>query len=158
MNPLPLTSAQQTTIENLERRGQLRTMQSPNRAVPDLVKAENFVDQAIEALADVSKVTSSKVVFDMTYNIAHDVGEAALAAYGYRTGSGTGQHQAVGEARAAIFDTPPDSAASQRYDNFGLTRNGICYRASPVSPRDTREGVQTATDLLDGDEARLGYP
>lgn len=152
MNPEPLTSAQQAAITRLVGEGRLRTSQ-PTRATPDLSK---FIDQATDSLIEIGKLDNTKVIYDVAYNIAHDVGEAVLAAYGYRTTSGSGQHQAVGEALAAIFDTPPGSLAVQGYDNFRLTRNAIRYRASVVSPRDSRDGVSTATALLEAAKERLG--
>lgn len=157
MNPLPLNARQQTQLGQLVQTGTLRhaTTSGPT---PDLHRASAFIDQALEALSKTANVTRPKVIYDMAYNVAHDVGEAVLAAYGYRTGTGQGQHAAVGKALGVVFDTPPGSAAATRFDNFRLTRNGIRYRAAPVSPADAREGLATATDLLAAAKAQLRHP
>ena len=74
-------------------------------AVPvDLARAEGFLTQAEDALADVPNLTRPQNAYNLAYDAAHDVGEAMLAAFGYRTASGRGQHEALGRFLVAIFD------------------------------------------------------
>jgi hypothetical protein len=149
MNPQPLTAAQTRVLSSLVAAGRLRSVP------PDLVRAKNFLDQAAEALAELTNVTSPKVRYDIAYNAAHDVGEAVLAAYGYRTGSGEGQHAAVGEALRIILDVEPGATAARNYDRLRMSRNGIRYRAATVSPQDAAHCERTATDLYAAAKKRL---
>jgi hypothetical protein len=79
---------------------------------------------------------------------AHDVGEAMLAAYGYRTKHGPGQHDALGRFLAAIFDTPPENAASQHYDRMRRDRNRQRYSATPIATAAATAAADAATTLF----------
>lgn len=94
--------------------------------------------------ADVGNVTRTQNRYNLAYDAAHDVGEAVLAAYGYRTRHGPGQHDALGRFLAAVFDTPPEDAAARHFDRMRQERNQQRYAA-----RSATEGaaVQSATSL-----------
>ena len=98
---LPLTPAQQKAVDALVRSGALRAVR------PDEKKARAFLAGAESALADVPNVTRTENRYNLAYKAAHDVGEAVLAGYGYKTTYGAGGHVKVGRFLAAIFDTPP---------------------------------------------------
>jgi len=74
-------------------------------------------------LADLPHVRHAQNSYNLAYDAAHDVGEAMLAAYGCRTAHGPGQHDALGRFLAAVFDTPPENAASRHYDRMRRDRN-----------------------------------
>lgn len=123
----PLSTAQRAAADALVVGGQLRT------APVDEAKAQSFLMQAAEELAAVPAITSLAVKFDVAYNASHDIGEAMLAAYGYRTANGPGAHVAVGAFLRAIFDTPPGSTAAANYDSTRAARNGLRYQARSPS-------------------------
>ncbi|MDQ2958501.1 MAG: hypothetical protein M3Y42_16260 [Actinomycetota bacterium] len=116
---------------------------------PDSAKARNFLAQAADALAQIPRLTSSTVQFNIAYDSAHDVGEAVLAAYGYRTGGGVGAHVAVGSFLAIVFDQPPSSEAAAGYDALRQVRHGLRYRPSTAGASQAAAATQTAATLLD---------
>ncbi len=66
-------------------------------AVPaDGARASSFMHQAAERLGQLPLLTSPAVRYGIAYDAAHDIGEALLAAYGYHTANGPGQHEALG--------------------------------------------------------------
>lgn len=148
MNVRSLTKEQQGSIAALVTQGSLQTVP------PDLAKAERFLEQAAEALGEIVGLKVSSVIYDVAYNAAHDVGEAMLAAYGYRTASGTGQHVAVGQFLEAVFDGPPGQAAARRYDQIRSARNAMRYRAQPVGTATADLAVTVARGLLAGADAQ----
>ena len=107
-----------------------------------------FVGQAETALSDVPNVTHAHNRYNLAYDAAHDVGEAMLAAYGYRTKHGPGQHDALGRFLAAIFDTPPENAASQHYDQMRRDRNRQRYNAQPITTAAAAAAADAATTLF----------
>jgi len=144
MNPPPLTPAQFVKLSVLIGRNQLQT-------VPiDLVKAQLFLDQATEALVEILKMNTNKVRYDTAYNVAHDVGEALLAAYGYRTTSGTGQHAAIGEFLEIILVGNPAQSASTDFDALREGRNALRYQAKPIGKAQADFASMTAQTLLNG--------
>jgi hypothetical protein len=78
-----------------------------------------------------------------------------LAAYGYRTTAGNGQHVAVGEYLEAIFDTPPAVDAARRFDQIRVARNGMRYQAIAASEAWAEVAVGTARVLLQAAHERL---
>lgn len=145
----PLTNVQQRNVNALL---------SDNRLQPvgtDLAKAARFLQNATDALNDLANITSKHVQFDVAYNACHDVGEAMLATYGFRTAPGTGAHVAIGQFLEAIFDTPPGQAAAQAYDTLRGTRNGLRYRANSPSKANVTAATQAAQGLLTAASARL---
>lgn len=134
----------------------LRTLVRARRidAVPvDLLRAEGFLKQAEDALADVPKLTRPQNAFNLAYDAAHDAGEAMLAAFGYRTAPGAGQHEALGRFLVAIFGQPPAAQAAKRFDRLRRERNQQRYDAKPVSKANAEIARITAQALVDA--ARL---
>jgi hypothetical protein len=76
-----------------------------------------------------------------------------LAAYGYRTKHGPGQHDALGRSLAAIFDTPPENAASRHYDR--MRRDHQRYNAQPITTAAATAGANAATTLFQACRARV---
>jgi hypothetical protein len=141
VSAVPLTAGQVTKLDVLVKSGRLLRVQA------DLAKAIRFLDQAADALAEVGHVQSPRVRYDIGYNAAHDVGEAMLAAFGYRTGRGDGQHVMVGAFLAVIFDSPPASVASRKFDRMRTGRNGMRYEATPVGDAQAQEACDVALAL-----------
>lgn len=127
MTVAPLTTRQRAAVDTLVAARKLEPMPV------DESRAAAFLDQASEALADVPNVTRTQNRYNLAYDAAHDVGEAVLAAYGYRTRPGSGQHDTVGRFLAAVFDTPPENDAAQHYDQMRRDRNRQRYHARPVT-------------------------
>lgn len=119
----------------------------------DLVRAEGFLKQAEDALADVPNLTRPQNAYNLAYDAAHDAGEAMLAAFGYRTAQGPGQHEALGRFLVAIFGLPPAVRAAKRFDRLRRERNQQRYDAKPVSRANAEVARVTAQSLVDA--ARL---
>jgi hypothetical protein len=114
----PLTTAQQRAVEELVATRRLEQ-------VPvDEQRRAAFLQQAETALADLSNVRHAQNRYNLAYDAAHDVGEAMLAAYGYRTMHGPGQHDALGRFLAAVFDTPPENRHPGTSTGCGVTATG----------------------------------
>lgn len=80
----PLTRIQQTVVLALIEARRLEV-------VPiDRARSASFMSQAEERLGQMSLLTSVAVKYGVAYDAAHDVGEALLAAYGFRTANGPG--------------------------------------------------------------------
>lgn len=127
MSPTPLTAAQVATVQRLVTAGRLRVVPA------DPQRAAGFLAVADERLAEVSTITSAVVRHGVAYDAAHDVGEACLAAYGFATVNGPGQHAAISDFLVALIDAPPtDAEAARRYDRARRARNQQNYRATPV--------------------------
>lgn len=142
MNPSPLTPTQLAELSVLVARNRLG-------AVPtDLGKAQLFLDQALDAMTEVLNIKTNKVRHDIAYNAAHDVGEALLAAYGYRTASGPGQHAAVGEFLEVIFAGGLAQAASNDFHSLRDGRNGVRYQAKPIGKAQADFAIVTVQTLL----------
>jgi len=77
-----------------------------------------------------------------------------LAAYGYRTKQGPGQHDALGRVLAAVFDTPPENAASRQYDRLRRDRNRQRYTAQPISTAAATVAMDAATILYQAGRTR----
>lgn len=119
------------------------------RVPVDLARAKGFLDQAADALTDVPRVTRPQNAYNLAYDAAHDVGEAMLAAFGFRTTSGRGQHEALGRFLVAIFDTPPANRAAKRFEQLRRERNQQRYDARPVGEAGARTAQITARTLVD---------
>ena len=81
------------------------------------------------------------------YDACHDIGEALLAAYGYRTVNGPGQHEVLGRFLRAVFDHPPGQRAAQRFEQLRRSRNQQRYAARPVGSADAQVATQAAAEL-----------
>lgn len=151
MAPEPLTAARRTAIDGLIAAGRIG-------AVPvDQRRAQAFLLQASEALADLPNVTRDQNRYNLAYDACHDIGEALLAAYGYRTINGAGQHEALGRYLKAVLDEPPGNTAARRFDQLRRSRNQQRYDAHPVGAADAVLAVTTARALYDAALA-LGLP
>lgn len=93
--------------------------------------------------------------YNLAYDACHDVGEALLAAYGYRTVNGPGQHAALGDFLRAVFDQPPGQRAAKRFDQFRRSRNQQRYDAKPFGAAGADLAVHTAAALREA-AAHLG--
>jgi hypothetical protein len=78
-----------------------------------------------------------------------------LAAYGYRTAHGPGQHDALGRFLAAVFDSPPENAASRHYDRMRRDRNRQRYNAQPITIAAATAAADAATLLFRAGSARV---
>lgn len=70
-----------------------------------------------------------------------------MAAYGYRTANGQGQHETLGRFLRAVFDHPPGQRAAKRFDQLRRARNQQRYAAVPVGAGDAAVAAQAAIDL-----------
>lgn len=144
----PLTPVQQHSIDALVAAGRLE------RVPADDDRCTSFLRQAETALSDLPNLAHAQNGYNLAYDAAHDVGEAMLAAYGYRTKHGPGQHDALGRFLAAIFDTPPENAAAQQLDRLRRDRNRQRYAARPITNAAARIAADTATVLYRAARAR----
>jgi hypothetical protein len=141
MTVRPLTSAQQALIDALLAAGRVAV-------VPvDTDKAGAFLRQADDTLVDIPHLTRPQNRYNLAYDACHDVGEALLAAYGYRTVNGPGQHAALGEFMRAVFDQPPGQQAAKRFGQLRRSRNQQRYDAKPVGAADADLAAQAAEAL-----------
>ena len=124
-------------------------------AVPaDLARASSFLRQAEERLDQLPLLTSVTVRYGVAYDACHDTGEALLAAYGFRTTNGPGQHEALGRYLRAVFDKPPAERAAREFDRLRRARNQDRYEARPVGVAATEKAEQVARTLFDAARAR----
>lgn len=142
MSVQPPTATQLEAVDALVRSGSIE-------AVPvDEARASAFLRKARIKCADIANAQHPENRFDLGYGACHDVGEALLSAYGYRTRSGAGQHMAVGRFLAAVIDQPPGSSAARRYDRLRRIRNNQDYRAKPVSQSEAELAAKSAEQLI----------
>lgn len=144
----PLTPAQQQAVDGLVAAHRIE------KVPPDVARASAFLTTAADRLGQVPLLTSVLVKYDLAYDAAHDVGEALLAAYGYRTVNGRGQHEAVGRFLRAVFDTPPGARAARRFDRLRRDRNQSHYNAKPLGAAQAEAAENTARELHDAAVAR----
>lgn len=145
----PLTAAQQRAVDALVAARRLE------RVPVDERRCTLFLDQSGTALDDLPNVTHAQNKYNLAYDAAHDAGEAMLAAYGYRTTHGPGQHDTLGRFLAAIYDTPPENAASQHYDRMRRDRNRQRYHAQPITTAAATAAAHSATILYQAGRARV---
>ena len=86
----PLTRVQQSTVLVLVEARRLDGVPA------DVARATSFLRQAEERLNQLPLLTSVVVRYGIAYDACHDTGEALLAAYGFQTTNGPGQHEALG--------------------------------------------------------------
>lgn len=145
----PLTSTQRRAVEALVAAHRLERVRLDER------RCAAFLEQAEAALADVPLVRHAQNKYNLAYDAAHDVGEAMLAAYGYRTAHGPGQHDALGRFLAAVFDTPPENAASRHFDRMRRDRNRQRYNAQPITVAAATAAAEAATLLVRAGRTRV---
>lgn len=146
----PLTAGQQRAVDALVGTGRLE------RVPVDQGRGADFLAQAAAALTDLPNLTQLSNRYTLSYDAAHDVGEAMLRAYGYRTRPGSGQLDALGRFLAAVFDTPPENAAARHYDRMRRERNRQRYDARPVTAAAAEAAAQAAATLLNAARQRAG--
>lgn len=120
----------------------------------DEARASSFIRQAEDRLEQLPLITSPAVRYGVAYDAAHDVGVALLAAYGFRTANGPGQHEALGRYLRAVIDKPPADKAAQHFDRLRRARNQDRYQAKPVGAAAADQAEQVARDLFDAAVAR----
>lgn len=141
MTTSPLTSQQQQAVATLVERGRLAT--SP----VDIAKAERFIAMAGDALEELPNIRAQSVRYDVAYNAAHDIGEGLLAAYGFRTASGPGQHATVGLFVQAICQGTDAETAARGFDILRNTRNQLRYGAKQIGAAESGFAIDIATAL-----------
>lgn len=120
----------------------------------DLQRAELFLEKARRRLDDLDNLTWAESRYNLAHDAAHDVGEALLAAYGYRTANGPGQHEALGRFLKAVLTTPPGQSGARRFDQMRRARNQQRYEARSVGSADADVASRAARALHDGAAAR----
>ena len=120
----------------------------------DPARAASFLRQAEDRLSQLPLLTSVPVRYGVAYDACHDIGEALLAAYGFRTTNGPGQHEALGRYLRAVFDDPPAERAAREFDRLRRARNQIRYQAKPMGAAATEKAEQVARTLFDDAVAR----
>ena len=143
-----LTPSQQASVDKLVNSGRLEVV------VADPQRAASFLARASDAISDVQRLQHLHTAYSVAYDACHDVGEAALAAYGYRTKTGAGQHEALGRFLQAVFDTPPGDAAARTFDKLRRARNANRYEARPVGKAQVTAAKESAQALLEAATAR----
>lgn len=138
----PLTLAQQQAVDALV------TARRIEKVTTDPARASAFLSAATERLGQLPLLTSVIVKYDLAYDAAHDVGEALLAAHGYRTRNGSGQHAALGRFLRAVLDEPPGDLAARRFDRLRRARNQSHYNARPVGAAEAELAEGTAYELI----------
>ncbi|SNU01130.1 hypothetical protein SAMN06298212_10741 [Ruaniaceae bacterium KH17] len=108
----------------------------------------------MERIGQLEFLTSDSVKLDVAYDAAHDIGEAMLAAYGFRTTNGPGQHQALGLFLYPVIDGPAGDSAAQRFDRLRRIRNSSHYEVGPVSSAESKFAERIAHQLYDAAVAR----
>lgn len=137
----PLTARQQQAVDDLVRDRRIGPVP------PSSARALQFLAQAVDTLGELPHITKSAVRYTLAYDACHDVGEALLAAYGYRTLSGPGQHEAVGRFLLAVLDDAVGQQAARRFEQLRRGRNQQRYEAKPVGAADADLAVTTAARL-----------
>lgn len=137
----PLTEAQREAVDVLIAARRLEEVP------PDQARAAVFLAAAAERISQLPLLTSVVVSYDLAYDAAHDVGEALLAAHGYRTRTGVGQHEALGRYMRAVLDSPPGDRAAARFDRLRRVRNKSHYDAAPIGAAEADLARQTAQEL-----------
>ena len=127
----PLTRVQQATVLALVEARRLDAVRA------DLARAASFLRQAQERLDQLPLLTSVTVRYGVAYDACHDTGEALLAAYGFRTTNGPGQHEALGRYLRAVLDKPPAEKAAREFDRLRRARNQAVRKQSARSPAQT---------------------
>jgi hypothetical protein len=138
---IPLTDIQLTAATALVESGRLKI-------VPvDSARAAAFLQAANARIEQIPLLTAPFVQYGLAYDACHDVGEALLAAYGYRTTNGPGQHEALGRFLQAVLDQPPGNKAARQFDRLRRARNQDRYQAKPVGAAEAVSAERAARVL-----------
>ena len=144
----PLSKPELATVIALVQAGRLDTVPADAR------RAVAFMAKAKDRLEQLALLTSDPVKYDIAYDAAHDVGEALLAAHGFRTSNGPGQHEALGRYLRAILRSPPGDKAARRFDQLRRSRNQSHYEAAPIGKAAADQAEAVARDLYGAAVAR----
>lgn len=144
-----LTAAQQSAIDLLVTRRRIE------RVPHDGARCLQFLEQAEIRLSDIRHLRHPQNRYNLAYDAAHDVGEALLAGYGYRTRNGPGQHDALVQFLASVFDEPPAKGAARHVEQMRRERNQQRYHAKPPTEASAEVADKTATVLLEGARSRV---
>jgi hypothetical protein len=106
----PLSAPELAAVTTLVRAGRV------DQVPVDIRRALAFLAKANDRLEQLILLTSDAVRYDIAYDAAHDIGEALVAAHGYRTSNGSGQHEALGRYLQAVLSLPPGDTAARRFD------------------------------------------
>ena len=136
-----LTDVQQANVDALLAARRLE------RVTVDTRRASAFLAKAAERIGELANLTSAAVKYGVAYDAAHDIGEALLSAYGYRTTNGPGQHEAIGRYLRAVLDSPPGDRAAREFDRLRRARNQDRYQAKPVGAADASRAESVAVEL-----------
>lgn len=124
-------------------------------AVPvNMLRAASFMGQAEDRLGQLPLLTSVVVKYGIAYDAAHDIGEALLAAHGYRTANGPGQHESLSRYLRAVLDDPQADKAANAFYRLRRTRNQDRHQAKPVGAALAEKAEQVAHELFDAAVAR----
>ena len=138
----PLTDTQQQAVDVLVASRRLQVVPA------DVERARAFIGHAEDAIADLPHLTRTPNRYNLAYDACHDLGEALLAGYGYRTGNGAGQHEAVGRFLRIVLDSPPGVREAHRFDRLRRARNRQRYEATPVGEAEAGLAGDTARGLF----------
>jgi hypothetical protein len=144
----PLSTVELGAVESLVRAGRIEQVPA------DIRRTLAFLDRANDRLAQLILLTSDAVRYDVAYDASHDVGEALLAAHGYRTSNGPGQHEALGRYLRAVLSAPPGDKAARQFDQLRRSRNQSHYQAAPIGKAAADQAESTARDLYAAATAR----
>ncbi len=138
----PLTSEQQAAIKELIANGRLES-------VPiDMKRASAFLRQAENSLADIDNVRLAQNLHSLAYGAGHAVGEALLAAYGYRTTNRAGHHEALVRFLGEVLTDAPEVKAVKHLERMRRARNRLQYEARPPGETDAKAAASTAIALM----------
>jgi hypothetical protein len=114
----------------------------------DLVRASAFLQQAEDSLADIDNVRVAQNLYSLAYGAGHAVGEALLAAYGYRTANRAGHHEALVRFLAEVLTDAAGVKAVKHFERMRRARNRLQYEARPPSETDAKAAARTAIALV----------
>ena len=142
MGLIALSASQLSAVDELLDGGRL------GRVPADLNRASIVAAQAQDAITDLPDLTRPSNRYNLAYDACHDLGQALLAAYGYRTTNGPGQHETLGMFFRIVIDGPPGDRAAQRFDQLRRARNQQRYTGRSISDAEADLAAQTASTLL----------
>ena len=105
----------------------------------DVAGAASFLRQAEERLNHLPLLTIVVVRYGIAYNSCHDTDEPLLAAYGFLTTNGPGQHEPLGRCLRAVLDKPLAERSMREFDRLRRARNQDRYEAKPVGAAATEK-------------------
>lgn len=138
----PLSPEQQVAITVLVAKGRLD-------AVPaDTARASAFLKRAENSLTDIENVRIAQNIHSLAYGAGHAVGEALLAAYGYRTTNRAGHHEALVKFLAEVLTDADGVKAVKHFERMRRARNRLEYEARLPSRADANAAARTASALV----------